>query len=163
AVSKERAVLKIFGRGPKHAVLEERLKTRENHNVFLMGAFEPSQVYDIYNSVDCIINPRIKSKLTDTVTPLKPLEALSFKRLFLGSDVGGIKELIQDGETGLLFEADNVEDLQSKMEFIINNYYSMEIREIIDKGYNDVITRFSWDANAKLYKNIYERILCAIS
>src|SRR5690606_16619737 len=158
-ISEERALLRIYGRGPKQEVLQERLNKMKKSNIFLMGGFDHTQVYEIYSSVDCIINPRIKIKLTDTVTPLKPLEALSFKKLFLGSDVGGIKELIKDKKTGLLFEADNIQDLQSKISFILNTYHSIEIKRIIDAGYKDVIARFSWETNAKLYKDIYERQL----
>ncbi len=44
-------------------------------------------------------------RLTDLVTPLKPLEAMAQGRLLVASDVGGHRELIRDGETGVLFRA----------------------------------------------------------
>jgi glycosyltransferase involved in cell wall biosynthesis len=47
-------------------------------------------------------------RLTELVTPLKPLEAMAHGRLVIASDVGGHKELIRDGETGVLFRADDV-------------------------------------------------------
>jgi len=54
-------------------------------------------------------------RITELVTPLKPLEAMAQKSLFLASDVGGHRELVRDGETGTLFKADSVEDLVEKL------------------------------------------------
>src|SRR3546814_18511282 len=42
-------------------------------------------------------------RLTDLVTPLKPLEAMAQGRLVAASSVGGHRELIEDGVTGTLF------------------------------------------------------------
>jgi glycosyltransferase involved in cell wall biosynthesis len=53
-------------------------------------------------------------RLTDLVTPLKPLEAMAQGRLLIASDVGGHKELIEDGVTGVLFRADDAADLAAK-------------------------------------------------
>ena len=39
-------------------------------------------------------------RLTELVTPLKPLEAMAQGKLIVASDVGGHRELIRDGETG---------------------------------------------------------------
>lgn len=50
-------------------------------------------------------------RLTELVTPLKPLEAMAQGQLFVASDVGGHKELIDHGQTGILFEAGNRESL----------------------------------------------------
>ena len=50
-------------------------------------------------------------RLTELVTPLKPLEAMAQGRLLVASDVGGHKELIRHGETGMLFKAGSAESL----------------------------------------------------
>ena len=52
-----------------------------------------------------LVYPRLSMRLTELVTPLKPLEAMAQGRLVLASDVGGHRELIRDGETGTLFKA----------------------------------------------------------
>jgi glycosyltransferase involved in cell wall biosynthesis len=44
-------------------------------------------------------------RLTDLVTPLKPLEAMAQGKVLVASDVGGHRELIRDAETGYLFPA----------------------------------------------------------
>jgi glycosyltransferase involved in cell wall biosynthesis len=50
-------------------------------------------------------------RLTELVTPLKPLEAMAQGQLLVASDVGGHRELIRDGQTGILFKADNAQAL----------------------------------------------------
>jgi glycosyltransferase involved in cell wall biosynthesis len=59
-----------------------------------------SEVSRYYDQIDLLAYPRHSMRLTELVTPLKPLEAMAQGRLFVASDVGGHKELIRDGETG---------------------------------------------------------------
>ncbi len=66
-------------------------------------------------SVDVLVYPRFAMRLTETVTPLKPLEAMAMGKLLVASNVGGHRELIRDGETGILFEAGNASDLVRKI------------------------------------------------
>ena len=69
------------------------------------------QVQRYYNLIDVLVYPRLKMRLTDLVTPLKPLEAMAQGRLLAASDVGGHRELIQHGKTGILFKADDATSL----------------------------------------------------
>ena len=63
----------------------------------------------------CCVYPRLSMRLTELVTPLKPLEAMAQGRLLVASDVGGHRELIRDGETGVLFKAGDAEALAAKV------------------------------------------------
>ena len=54
-------------------------------------------------------------RLTELVTPLKPLEAMAQGRLLVASDVGGHRELIRDRETGMLFKAGDADALARKV------------------------------------------------
>ena len=55
--------------------------------------------------------PRISKRITELVSPLKPLEAMAMGRAVVASDVGGLRELVRDGQTGLLFPSGNSEAL----------------------------------------------------
>ncbi|MDQ3002973.1 MAG: glycosyltransferase, exosortase A system-associated [Fibrobacterota bacterium] len=79
--------------------------------VKVTGKVPHAEVGGYYSVIDVLVYPRIRSRLLETVTPLKPLEAMSMEKLVVGSDVGGIKELIEHGVTGLLFKADDAADL----------------------------------------------------
>jgi glycosyltransferase involved in cell wall biosynthesis len=61
--------------------------------------------------VDVFVLPRRRIRLTELVTPLKPLEAMAMRLPVLASDIGGHAELVSDGQTGLLFKAESRESL----------------------------------------------------
>jgi glycosyltransferase involved in cell wall biosynthesis len=69
------------------------------------------QVSRYYDLIDLLAYPRHSMRLTELVTPLKPLEAMAQGRVFVASDVGGHRELITDGETGRLFAAGSADAL----------------------------------------------------
>jgi PEP-CTERM/exosortase A-associated glycosyltransferase len=73
------------------------------------GRVSQDEVQDWYRAIDLLVYPRKPTRLTETVTPLKPLEAMAQGNLVLASDVGGHRELIRDGETGRLFPAGKVD------------------------------------------------------
>ena len=75
--------------------------------VVMPGSVPHDQVRQLYSLIDVFVCPRRRSRLTELVTPLKPLEAMAMERTVLASDVGGLTELIEPEVTGLLFEADD--------------------------------------------------------
>ena len=76
------------------------------------GRFSQAEITEVYSEVDIVINPRRKSFLTNSVTPLKPLEAMGYQKLIMASDIGGMREIIKNNKTGLLFKSDSVEEIQ---------------------------------------------------
>ncbi|WP_297529674.1 TIGR04063 family PEP-CTERM/XrtA system glycosyltransferase [Thiohalobacter sp.] len=102
----------LVGGGPE----EDRLrKLAEDlgiqHVVHFVGRVPHEQVPAYYGLVDLLVYPRLPMRLTDLVTPLKPLEAMAQERLLVASDVGGHRELIRDGVTGRLFRAGDADSL----------------------------------------------------
>ncbi len=78
------------------------------------GRVPHAQVQRYYELIDVLAYPRLPIRLTELVTPLKPLEAMAQGRMFVASDVGGHRELIRDGETGFLFRAGDVAALAAR-------------------------------------------------
>ena len=60
--------------------------------------------------------PRLPIRLTELVTPLKPLEAMAQGRVFVASNVGGHRELVRHGETGYLCPAGDAVALEKGLE-----------------------------------------------
>jgi len=83
--------------------------------VVFVGRVPHDQVQRYYDLIDVLVYPRLRMRLTDLVTPLKPLEAMAQGRLVVASDVGGHQELIQHNKTGILFKADDADALSSKV------------------------------------------------
>lgn len=83
--------------------------------VVMTGRVPHDQVEAHYSLTDLLVYPRMPMRITELVTPLKPLEAMAQKRVLIASDVGGHRELIRDGVTGTLFRAGDVDDLVRKV------------------------------------------------
>ena len=104
--------LLLVGGGPQEANLKQQATNLGiADKVVFTGRVPHSEVNRYYDLVDLLVYPRHSMRLTELVTPLKPLEAMAQGRLFVASDVGGHKELIRHNETGWLFKADDVNAL----------------------------------------------------
>ncbi len=102
----------LVGGGPQEAALKAQAQQLGvADKVVFTGRVPHAEVQRYYDLVDVLCYPRHSMRLTELVTPLKPLEAMAQGRLLVASDVGGHKELIRDGETGLLFKAGSAEAL----------------------------------------------------
>lgn len=123
------------------------------------GRVPPEAVPSHYSVIDLLVYPRMKMRLTDLVTPLKPLEAMAMKRRFIASDVGGHKELVKHGETGRLFTADDIDALARSAIETLQNANTPEDQGILERGLAFVKEERSWSAVAQRYAPIYERLV----
>ena len=107
--------LLLVGGGPQEANLKAQAAALGlTDKVVFVGRVPHAEVSRYYDLVDLLAYPRHPMRLTELVTPLKPLEAMAQGHLLIASDVGGHKELISDGQTGVLFRAGDSEDLAIK-------------------------------------------------
>lgn len=106
----------LVGGGPQDAQLKQ-LAAELNiaDKVVFTGRVPHEQVQQYYDLLDVMVYPRLSMRLTELVTPLKPLEAMAQGRLLAASDVGGHLELIEDGKTGVLFRAGDPQSLADKV------------------------------------------------
>ncbi len=100
--------LLLVGGGPQEANLKAQAAALGvADRVVFVGRVPHTEVQRYYDLVDILVYPRHRMRLTDLVTPLKPLEAMAQQHILLASDVGGHHELIEDGKTGFMFQADS--------------------------------------------------------
>ena len=97
------ARLLLVGGGEEEAAL----RAAASDGVVLTGRVPFARVTDYYPLIDVFVCPRRRMRLTELVTPLKPLEAMAAGIPVLASDVGGLAELIEHDTTGVLFRADD--------------------------------------------------------
>lgn len=111
------ARLKIIGDGPLRKDLEERVKNENINNITFLGYKSGDELKEeVRNSIVVILPSECYENNPRTV-----LEAFALGKPVIGSRIGGIPELVRDGETGLTFEAGNIEDLRGKIECLINS------------------------------------------
>jgi glycosyltransferase involved in cell wall biosynthesis len=104
-----------------------------------------------------LVYPRKSMRLTELVTPLKPLEAMAQGRLVAASDVGGHRELIADGETGALFRAGDPADLARVVGQLLS---ARDIwPERLAKARQFVREHRNWSANILRYDPVYQKLV----
>ena len=144
----------LVGGGPQDAALKaqaQRLGLTDK--VVFTGRVPHTEVHRYYDLVDVLAYPRHTMRLTELVTPLKPLEAMAQGRLLVASDVGGHKELIRDGETGMLFKAGSAVALsEAVLDLLSHRERWAEIRRT---GRVFVETARNWKASVARYQNVY--------
>jgi glycogen(starch) synthase len=125
--------------------------------VHVIGKVPHEQVERYYSVIDVLVYPRHRSRLTEMVTPLKPLEAMALGKAVLGSDVGGIRELIDMEQTGLLFRADDVDDFCRQAGRLLDN---PALREELGVRARELVLREKdWAILAERYFNVYDAAL----
>jgi glycogen(starch) synthase len=146
--------LVIYGKGVNKQSVQDQINARSDINtISYKGAIAPSEVYKAFSEIDVIINPRLNTPKTNSVTPLKPLEAMAYEKLFIGSDVRGIKEIVPQG-TGFLFSSENKNDLKKVVKKVVS--LSPQDRDSHKKeALAFVVSHKSWLQNAAKYKEIY--------
>jgi PEP-CTERM/exosortase A-associated glycosyltransferase len=99
------ARLLIIGAGEREREVQAKVAALSLPQVVLRGRVSHAEVTRYYSMADCMVYPRRRNRLTETVTPLKPLEAMAMQKGIVASDVGGHRELIRPNVTGLLYAA----------------------------------------------------------
>ncbi|MBN1937958.1 MAG: glycosyltransferase [Candidatus Aminicenantes bacterium] len=144
---------KIAGEGPLRDALEARIRERALTNVSLLG----------YKTRDGLI-PEIRSSMFVVLPsvwyenqPYAILEAFAGERPVVGSRIGGIPELVRDGETGLTFEAGNAADLAEKAMLLVQS--PEWVGDMGCKARRLVETEFSPDIHYRRLMDVYEGVL----
>jgi PEP-CTERM/exosortase A-associated glycosyltransferase len=159
ALTAERPDLRVLlvGGGPEDARLRQLAKDLGiADKVVFTGRVPHDQVQMYYDLLDVLVYPRLSMRLTDLVTPLKPLEAMAQGRVLAASDVGGHLELIVDGKTGVLFKADDPQALADKVGSLVDA--QTEWPKLRAAGREYVETERNWKASVTRYKSIYGRL-----
>lgn len=150
--------LLLVGGGPDEKNIRQRIrKHRLDDMVVMTGRVSHDEVQRFYSVVDTFVYPRLPMRLTDLVTPLKPLEAMAQGRLVVASDVGGHRELIRDGDTGRLFQAGDKGALVRAVTDLLSNRDDWE--RMRDAGRHFVEQERTWADSVARYEKVYGSVL----
>lgn len=155
-----RARVLLVGGGPQDALLKERAARLDAAGkVIFTGRVPHADVDHYYDLVDVLVYPRLSMRLTDLVTPLKPLEAMAQGRLLIASDVGGHRELIRDGVNGFLFPAGNASALAAKVLEVLGHPETWAAVKASGRRY--VESERNWRRSVARYRSVYEGALAS--
>ena len=148
----------LVGGGPQETQLKQQVAAAGMQDqVIFTGRVPHEQVQRYYELIDVLAYPRLPIRLTELVTPLKPLEAMAQGRMFVASDVGGHRELIRDGETGFLFRAGDVAALEQAIESLLGQRAAWPAIQANARRFVEV--ERTWAVSVARYKSVYERAL----
>lgn len=89
--------------------------------------------------------------------PITVMEAMAAKCPVICSNIPAVKDLVIDGETGILFEPRDVSELAEKME-LLNN--STDLREqLTENAYKHIKNNFNWEDITRQTKDVYMEVL----
>jgi PEP-CTERM/exosortase A-associated glycosyltransferase len=147
----------LAGGGPQEANLRQiAARLGIDDKVRFAGRVPHAEVHRYYDLIDVLVYPRLSMRLTELVTPLKPLEAMAQGRLLVASDVGGHRELIRDRETGVLFKAGDVDALAAKvLELLADKRRWPQLRA---EARRFVETERNWTSSVARYREPYYRL-----
>lgn len=153
-------VLLLVGGGPDETRIRRQIAALGlEHAVILTGRVAHSEVQAYYGLVDAFVYPRLPMRLTELVTPLKPLEAMAQGKVVIASDVGGHKELIRDRETGYLFKAGDAGDLARTVVALLDKRDKWS--ELRDSGRQFVENQRNWKVSIANYMAVYSKLLAS--
>ena len=152
-----KAQLLLVGGGPmEEALRAQAAASPAADRIRFVGRVPHDEVERYYALIDILAYPRKAMRLTELVTPLKPLEAMAQRKLVAASDVGGHRELIEDDVTGTLFRAGDPAALADALAGLFEHSGGWDKRR-------DVARRFvererNWSSNISRYAPLYQRL-----
>ena len=158
AAAQPGARLLLVGGGPMEAALKaQAAASPARERIHFVGRVPHEQVELYYSLIDILAYPRKRMRLTDLVTPLKPLEAMAQGKLVAASDVGGHRELIEDGATGTLFAPDDPAAIASALAALLGARGLWDERRRTARLF--VESHRNWSSNILRYEPVYQRLL----
>jgi len=150
--------LLLVGGGPQEAALREQVH-REGlgPRVVFAGRVPHAEVQGYYELIDVLAYPRLRMRLTELVTPLKPLEAMAQGKVFVASNVGGHRELVRDGQTGFLCEAGSAEALADAIARVLDGRAAWPAIRSAARAF--VERERTWANSVAGYRQVYRQAL----
>ena len=146
--------LKIAGDGPYRNMLENMIdKYYLRKNILILGELHYNDIPKFLLSIDLYIQPSISEG-----SPITLKEAMASSLPILASTAGGIPEIIEHNQTGILFENKNTFELEKGLKKIITMDKSIRTKMGL-KARKSSLKRFNIEKTAKTLNNIYNEAL----
>jgi glycogen(starch) synthase len=151
------ARLLLVGDGPDCDKVREKARAMGlDDPVIFTGRVPHAEVDRYYSVIGALIYPRERMRLTELVTPLKPLEAMAMGKVVVGSDVGGIKELVTHGKDGFLFPAGDKDELAALLMDLAAR--EKDLRLVSTAAMETVRLKHDWKKAVSRYLPVYSSL-----
>ena len=146
--------LKIAGTGDEIYVEKLKESSIDNLNIEFLGFTNGEQKVQLFRESSFLVIPSICYESFGIVA----LEAYSYGKPVIASNIGGLPFIVKDQETGLLFEAGNAEALKEAINMMIENEHFIKLGI---NGYHYYQENFTEKQNYPQLIEIYESAIAA--
>jgi len=151
----ENVALLLIGGGEMEKSIRDQVLRLNDPRVVLLKKVPPEKTPDYYALMDILVYPRKSVRITEMTTPLKPLEAMALGKPVICSDVGGLREMVGEGN-GLFFQAGNDQALVHCLKKLIRTPRMAE--QLGSAGRRRAFEERSWSNLIKRYLKLYETL-----
>jgi glycosyltransferase involved in cell wall biosynthesis len=143
--------LYLAGDGPHRGQFEEAVRYFgiEEHVVFLGWRHD---ILEIIAASDLIVHPSLEEALPSAV-----IESLMLKKVIIATDVGGIRDILDDGRYGIIIQPGNSEELRAAIKYAINNYDALS--RAAQQGVDYLLSYMGAEKVAKQHESLYRKMI----
>jgi PEP-CTERM/exosortase A-associated glycosyltransferase len=147
----------LVGDGPHESKLKQlAAELQVSDSIVFAGRVPYENLARYYEVFDFYLSPRLSARHTELVTPMQPLEAMARGCLLVASDVGGHREIIRNGETGVLFKAGDADELAVA---VINLFQMRDSWPILKAATRHFVEKErTWATSVSRYENVYASV-----
>jgi glycosyltransferase involved in cell wall biosynthesis len=143
--------LKIAGDGSLRNELEKQVVNSRVRNVSFLGQLNKEELFNVLTKASFVIVP---SEWYENY-PYSVMESMICGKPVLASNIGGLPEMVKDGETGFLFESGDAQSLKDKIDILIND---LHLRQKFGQNAKArAISEFDPNIHYKRLMKIYEQ------
>jgi glycosyltransferase involved in cell wall biosynthesis len=142
------------GLGDRSYAEEQRLRMAELTNVTLLDSVNYEDMPYLYAACDLVLIPSLYE-----TAGIVALEAMAGGRPVIGPRVGGLQEVLKDGQTGYEYEPGNTEDMMRKLTEAVNEHGSQTSVDIRERAQQRVTENCDCKSIARDVRKIYEGVI----
>lgn len=143
----------IVGTGPLEQSLKQEASALSLENVEFLGFRQGNELKKLLSEATCVVVP---SEWYENC-PMTILEAFAAGRPVIGADIGGIPELIEQGQDGFTFEPKNAAALAEKVRWVWEN--RSQAREMGMAGRAKILEKFNAEQHYEGLMSVYKAVL----
>lgn len=153
---RENVVFLFIGGGKNKQVMENTFDAGDRHKrIFTTGTVAYDDVPDFVDAMDIVIVPYPKFDFWYP-SSMKLFEYMSASKPVVASAVDQVKDVIRDGENGLLFNPNNLDEFIKKVLLLVDN--PILRRKLGQNARKTVLEKYTWTGHAKKMLELFKRV-----
>jgi len=156
-VQDDRVRMIFIGSGPLEKDLKE--ESKRDTRIHILGEIPHQRALEYYQSADLVLIPSIISDGVEEATSLSMLEGMSCEKIVLASSIGGLKEVINHMENGILVEQGNPEALANQIAFCVNESTGEAFKKIRENARKCIIAKHSYKQHAARFITVFKKVM----